>query len=166
MKKFFPLLIVAAGAVGAAAYLITKKNKEEKQEEIKVITLDELSEEECCDIKGVDNPSENSKFPNLSEKFIDDTKRFGANFSVEYPEGTAVRVNHIVKFERVEDLIGFVKLSRENDYLVQEAEEENTILVISQSIVAEGTIIEEVLELANEAYGSSGEYLGFRVDRL
>ena len=162
MKKFFPLLLVTAAVTGAA-YLITKKNKQEKEEEIKVITLEE-SDEEDNDFPF--EPVTDLKYPNLSEKFIEDTKNFGANFSTEYPEGTAVRVNHVAKFERVEDLISFVKLARENDYLVQEAEEENTILIISQSIVADGTILDEVLDLANQAYGLSGEYLGFRVDRL
>lgn len=171
MKKLIPILVIAAGA---AAYLITKKKKEAEDTEVKIITLEDdenKAEAEEQASQAVDEYSAevtaiNLKFPYLKPKFIDETLQFGASFNEEYPVGTLVRINHVAKFSRVEDLIAFVKVAKENDYVVQEAKEENTILTINECIVASDSILNDVFHVANQVYCLEGEYFGFQIDKL
>ena len=158
-------------AAGTAAYLITKKKKEEVTEEVKIIKILE-GEKETNQIKDIAEKYSlevtelNIKYPYLKPKFINETIEFAQNFSIEYPNGMSIRINHVARFERVEDLIEFVKIVKENDYAIQEAQEENTILASLECTVAGSNITEDVFSIANQVYCLQGEYLGFRIDRL
>lgn len=188
MKKFIPLLIVAAGA---AAYVLSKKTKKEEDDEIKIITLENTdgendaddaeneeaeedlnTEETDPDEKADEDPEEDAiaciqiRYPYLKKSFIEETLDYTENFSEEYPQGSMVRINHVAKFERVEDLISFVRMAKENDYQVQEAEEENTILAICDCLVQGDSILTDVFKVANQVFNLNGEYFGFRVDKL
>ncbi len=171
MKKLIPILVVAAGA---AAYMIAKKKKSEEDSEVKIITLEEPDEE--------DKPKEESsepaetkneilnqilrKFPYLKQSFIEETLEYAKNFDQEYPLGSRIRINHVVKFVRVEELITFVQTVRREDYAVQEAQEENTILAFKEFQVEEGMILNEVFRIADQAGFLDGEYFGFQIDKL
>ena len=175
MKKLVPLLIAAAGV---AAYLVIKNKKEEDKEEIKIISLDEPESESGDEAEPDKNeeiaeelqyPEESAilrmQYPSLPLSFIEEVLEHAEGFNESYPIDSFVKVNHVAKFIRAEEMIEFVKRIQEGNYAFQEAAEENTLLVTRDCAVTEGSLLEEVLRIANLVNELGGEYFGFRIDK-
>lgn len=105
------------------------------------------------------------QYPFLKQSFIQEVLGYAESFNEEYPLESNVRINHVAKFARAEEMIEFVKLIQDENYEFQEATEENTLLIIRECQITEGLLLEEVLRIANLINKLGGEYFGFRIDK-
>ncbi len=119
----------------------------------------------AADSANMDNAYYNIKYPYLKHGFILETLEYASNFTVDYPNGTALKLTHIVKFEEVELLIEYVKMVKENDYFIQEGEEDNSILASKDLVTQDDNLLEEILHNANQVSNIGGEYSGFQIDK-
>lgn len=74
-----------------------------------------------------------------------------------------VEIFHLVSFNRVENLIDFIKLIKDNGYEIKEAEGDHSI-VISKEILAKDTLIlVDILSVANLSKQYKGDYSGWSI---
>lgn len=195
MKKLFPLIVATAG-IAAYLVLKNKKEAEENEVKMISLDLEEddttpifdetSNEPEVKKEADVENqedepielieeleealPDESEilllQYPFLKQSFIQEVLGYAESFNDEYPLDSSVRINHVVKFARAEEMIEFVKLIQNDNYELQEAAEENTLLIIRDCQITEGLLLEEVLRIANLINKLGGEYFGFRIDKL
>lgn len=195
MKKLFPLIVATAG-IAAYLVVKNKKEAEENEvkmisldleEDDATPILDETSNEPEVEKEGdVENQEDESiesieeleealpdeseilllQYPFLKQSFIQEVLGYAESFNDEYPLDSLVRINHVAKFARAEEMIEFVKLIQNDNYELQEAAEENTLLIIRDCQITEGLLLEEVLRIANLINKLGGEYFGFRIDKL
>lgn len=196
MKKLFPLIVATAGIAAYLVVKNKKESEEnevkmisldlEEEDEATPI-LDETSNEpEVENEVDVDNQEDESvepiekleevlpdeseilllQYPFLKQSFIQEVLGYAESFNDEYPLDSSVRINHVAKFARAEEMIEFVKLIQYDNYELQEAADENTLLIIRDCKITEGLLLEEVLRIANLINKLGGEYFGFRIDKL
>lgn len=195
MKKLFPLIVATAG-IAAYLVVKNKKEAEENEIKMISLDLDDENSDSdtCCeqtsskleDNDSFSNENQNCEFekevleealpdeseilmlqyPFLKQAFIQEVLGYSDSFNDDYPLESMVRINHVAKFARAEEMIEFVKLIQNENYEFQEASEENTLLIIRECQITEGLLLEEVLRIANLINKLGGEYFGFRIDKL
>lgn len=195
MKKLFPLIVATAGIAAYLVVKNKKEAKENEvkmisldlEEDDTIPILDETSNEpeveKESDVENQDDESIESieeleealpdeseilllQYPFLKQSFIQEVLGYAEGFNDEYPLDSLVRINHVAKFARAEEMIEFVKLIQNDNYELQEAADENTLLIIRDCQITEGLLLEEVLRIANLINKLGGEYFGFRIDKL
>lgn len=195
MKKLFPLIVATAG-IAAYLVVKNKKEAEENEVKMISLDLEEEDDatpilddtsnepevENEVDIENQEESIESTEeleevlpdeseilllqYPFLKQSFIQEVLGYAESFNDEYPLDSSVRINHVAKFARAEEMIEFVKLIQYDNYELQEAADENTLLIIRDCQITEGLLLEEVLRIANLINKLSGEYFGFRIDKL
>lgn len=188
MKK--SVMIGLLAAAGGAAYLLSKLANKKEDTEKKIITItveedesrnDQSSEtdetEEVEEAGELEEPVKteeplysrevqeiNLMYPYLKPAFITNCLKEQLSFNQEYPEGTFVTVYHDISFPVVEDLITFVRIIKEHDYQISEADGDQSLSISKDLIVENGRILSDILNVSNQVCCLNGDYHGFRLE--
>ena len=173
MKK--TLILGLAVAAGAAAYLIGQAMKKDDEEKT-IITLN--SEEDSGENTEEETPEEESSeeepqysrevqeinlmYPYLTPSFIAESLKEQTQLEEQYPEGSLVTVVHHINFPAVENLITFVRIIKEHDYQISEADGDQSLTISKDLIVKKGVMLSDILNVANQVCCLNGCYQGYQ----
>ena len=184
MKK--GLLFGLLAAAGGAAYLLSKAANK-KDEEKTIITLSS-DEEETTPQPQKEEPAEtepeaaseekaeeepqysrevqeiNLMYPYLKPAFISACLKEQLDFDQNYPEGSLVTIYHDISFPAVEDLITFVRIIKEHDYQINEADGDQSLTISKDLLVEKGKILSDILNVSNQVDCLNGQYHAYRLE--
>lgn len=182
MKKSIVLGLLAAA--GAAAYLLNKNRQTEEEKRIILLKDEEETpshpEEKmpAAEEKPTEEPATpeeepqysrevqeiNLMYPYLKPEFISRCLKEQLDLDQNYPAGSLVAVYHDIAFPAVEDLISFVRIIKEHDYQISEADGDQSLIISKDLIVEQGKILSDILNVSNQVYCLNGTYRGYRVE--
>lgn len=182
MKKRFVLGLLAAA--GAAAYLLNKNRQTEDEKKIILLKDEEetlpqpdektsLSEEKLAGKSEIQEEAPqysrevqeiNLMYPYLKPEFISRCLKELIDLDQNYPSGSLVAVYHDIAFPAVEDLIAFVRIIKEHDYQISEADGDQSLIISKDLIVEQGKILSDILNVSNQVYCLNGTYRNYRVE--
>lgn len=129
----------------------TDKALEEKQKEI--------------DAKNAIYDSIKAIYPYLSDGFIKGVYDLKDSLANEYKDGEDLIILHRLNFSDIEGLRRFVEVIMQHDYLVNVDERQMIVDAFKEHINADGKILTDIFEVANQAKLLTGEYDGYRILR-
>ena len=184
MKKglLFGLLATAAGD----AYLLSKAaNKKEEEKTIITLSNDEdeptvqpqeekpaEAEPEALEEEPAEEEPQYSRevqeinlmYPYLKPAFISACLKEQLDFDQNYPEGSLITIYHDISFPAVEDLITFVRIIKEHDYQINEADGDQSLTISKDLIVEKGKILSDILNVSNQVCCLNGQYHAYRLE--
>lgn len=179
MKK--GLLFGLLAAAGGAAYLLSKAANK-KEEEKTIITLSNDEDEPTVQPQE-EKPAEaepealeeepqysrevqeiNLMYPYLKPAFISACLKEQLDFDQNYPEGSLITIYHDISFPAVEDLITFVRIIKEHDYQINEADGDQSLTISKDLIVEKGKILSDILNVSNQVCCLNGQYHAYRLE--
>lgn len=104
-----------------------------------------------------------NKYTHLPMNFIRSVYDLKESFSYDYTDGQNLIVLHRISFKDVEDLRRFVEISMNHNYNVNADEKKLIVDVFREIENADGKIITNIFEIANQAFILNGEYEGYNV---
>ncbi|MDO5085440.1 MAG: hypothetical protein Q4D47_03260 [Erysipelotrichaceae bacterium] len=105
-------------------------------------------------------------YTNLDENFKSLILNQKEAYDHEYPIGSHINVYHHMKFENTNDLYHFVEDAKGDGYSCDVDEYNLTVKVTKGLYVNEGTIIHNILDVANHTKILHGEYLGYSLELI
>jgi hypothetical protein len=184
MKK--GLLFGLLAAAGGAAYLLSKAaNKKEEEKTIITLSNDEdestaqPQEEKPAEAEPEtleEEPAEeepqysrevqeiNLMYPYLKPAFISACLKEQLDFDQNYPEGSLITIYHDISFPAVEDLITFVRIIKEHDYQINEADGDQSLTISKDLLVEKGKILSDILNVSNQVCCLNGQYHAYRLE--
>lgn len=185
MKK--GLLFGLLAAAGGAAYLLSKAaNKKEEEKTIITLSNDEDESDGSSRRKRSllkrslkpwkKKPAEeepqysrevqeiNLMYPYLKPAFISACLKEQLDFDQNYPEGSLITIYHDISFPAVEDLITFVRIIKEHDYQINEADGDQSLTISKDLIVEKGKILSDILNVSNQVCCLNGQYHAYRLE--
>ena len=181
MKK--GLLFGLLAAAGGAAYLLSKAaNKKEEEKTIITLSNDEdeptvqpqeekpaEAEPEALEEEPAEEEPQYSRevqeinlmYPYLKPAFISACLKEQLDFDQNYPEGSLITIYHDISFP---DLITFVRIIKEHDYQINEADGDQSLTISKDLIVEKGKILSDILNVSNQVCCLNGQYHAYRLE--
>ena len=175
MKK--GLLFGLLAAAGGAAYLLSKAaNKKDEEKTIITLSSDEeettlqpqkeepaeTEPEAASEEKAEEEPQYsrevqeiNLMYPYLKPAFISACLKEQLDFDQNY---------HDISFPAVEDLITFVRIIKEHDYQINEADGDQSLTISKDLLVEKGKILSDILNVSNQVCCLNGQYHAYRLE--
>lgn len=102
-------------------------------------------------------------FPYLPESFVIAAYDMKDYLASKYPLGIQIIVLHRLSFKSIENLRQFVEICLNHDYQINADESQLIVDVFRQQENTQGRILNEIFEIANQAYLLDGVYEGYRI---
>ena len=102
-------------------------------------------------------------YPYLSNGFIKGVYDLKEVFASEYKENKKIVILHRLVFEDIDGLRKFVEVMISHNYLINADENKMIVDVFKEHVNADGKILTDIFEVANQAKYLTGEYDGYRV---
>lgn len=102
-------------------------------------------------------------YPYLNGGFIRAVYSLKESIAKENPIGKKIVILHRVYFKDVESLRQFVEIVSNHDYTVNVDESKFVVDVFKEHINADGKILTNIFEIANQAKVLDGDYEGYRI---
>lgn len=102
-------------------------------------------------------------YPYLTGGFIRAVYNLKESIAKENPIGKRIVILHRVYFKDVESLRQFVEIVSNHDYTVNVDESKFVVDVFKEHVNADGKILTNIFEIANQAKVLDGEYEGYRI---
>lgn len=105
----------------------------------------------------------NLMYPYLKPNFISKVLKDVVKESQSYRPGELVRVSHDISFAIVEDLIAFVRIIKEHDYQISEADGDQSLTINKDILVEDGKVLSDILNVSNQVACLNGTYKGYNI---
>ena len=102
-------------------------------------------------------------YPYLSDAFVRAVYDLKGSLAYDYPEDVEIIILHRLRFADIEGLHNFVEVIIGHGYAVNVDEKKMIVDVFKSHINADGRILTDIFEIANQARLLSGEYEGYKV---
>lgn len=102
-------------------------------------------------------------YPYLPQGFLRSVYELKESLASEYPTDINVIVLHRVKFTNVDDLRKFVEIGINHGYAINADEKKLIVDIFRQFVNADGKILTNIYDIANQGYLLKGEYEGYNV---
>ena len=151
---------------------ITEKNLSSEETEYVNSLIDELKQqmdkEDNQKLKKEEEDKEiyekvHGIYPYLSERFVTAIYGLKEQLASEYPNGKKIIVLHRLSFNDVEDLRQFVEIVLNHNYNINADEEKMIVDVFKEHVNADGKILTNIFEIANQGSLLNATYDGYNV---
>lgn len=105
-------------------------------------------------------------YTNLDDDFKSLISNQKEAYDHEYPIGSHINVYHHMKFKNTNELYHFVEDAKGDGYSCDVDEYNLTLKITKGLFVNEGTIIHNILDVANHTKILNGEYLGYSLELI
>lgn len=102
-------------------------------------------------------------YPYLPQGFLRSVYELKESLASEYPADINIIVLHRVKFTDVDDLRKFVEIGINHGYTINADEKKMIVDIFKQFVNADGKILTNIYDIANQGYLLKGEYEGYNV---
>lgn len=102
-------------------------------------------------------------YPYLSNGFIKGVYELKESFASDYEEGQKIIILHRLVFTDLEGLRQFVDVMMSHEYFVNVDEKQMIVDTFKEHVNADGKILTDIFEIANQAKLLTGEYDGYRI---
>ena len=157
---------LAAAAITAAALIIKELDKEtevpeeEDDDSVHFVDLDDSEDE-------VEYPEEVKEiaevYPYLEPWFISEQLNRNDAFNREYPEDTLITITHKAKFDDAETAEDYLNIAVDNGYKTEKLSDVES-LIIKKMFTADGVILSDIYNVANQVACLRGQYEGYKID--
>lgn len=158
---------LAAAAITVAALIIKELDKEteapeeEDDDSVHFVDLDDSEDDET------EYPEEVREiadvYPYLEPWFISEQLNRNDVFNREYPEDTLITITHKAKFEDAETAEEYLKIAVDNGYKTEKLSDVES-LIIKKMFTADGVILSDIYNVANQVACLKGQYEGYKID--
>lgn len=148
-----------------------KREQEKKQSYVSSLFEDlrkqMMAEDEALQQKEMANSDVYTKihdaFPSLSVSFVRSVYDLKDSFASENPQESSIILLHRILFKNVDELRSFVEIVLNHDYNINADESKMIVDTFKQVANADGKIMTNIFEVANQANVLNGVYEGYRI---